>query len=88
MLLKDEGIYTEVSHLIISFSQLIFIFKVKTSHKCTIPGNLSDYCDGAAFSTHSLFKSKQNALQLCLYYDDVEVCNPLSSRRGKHKLGI
>lgn len=64
------------------------IFKIKNGHKCTVPGNLADYCDGTAFLTNPLFTAKQTALQICLYYDDVEVCNPLSSRRGKHKLGI
>ena len=33
------------------------------------------------FSTHS------DALQLILYYDDIEVANPLGSRAGNHKLG-
>ena len=27
------------------------------------------------------------ALQIMLYYDEVEVCNPLGSNRKKHKLG-
>ena len=85
--IKDEGIYTEV-HISFLVNALLPYFKVKTGHKCTIPGKLADYCDRATFLTHSLFKSKQTALQICVYYDDVEVCNPLSSRRGKHKLGI
>ena len=28
------------------------------------------------------------ALQVILYYDDVEICNPLGSRTKKHKLGM
>lgn len=89
-LLKDEGIYTEVCHLILILesTSIMCIFKVKNGHTCTIPGKLADYCDGTIFSTHPLFKAKQTALQICLYYDDVEVCNPLGSSRGKHKLGI
>lgn len=27
------------------------------------------------------------ALQIIMYHDDVEVCNPLGSYRGVHKLG-
>ena len=48
---------------------------------------VADFCDGTHYSNHRIFKEKLAALQVCLYYDDVEVCNPLSSRRGKHKLG-
>ena len=35
---------------------------------------LSDYCDGSDFHHHQLY------LQLNIYYDDVEVCNPLGSK--------
>ena len=28
------------------------------------------------------------ALQINLYYDELELCNPLGSRRKKHKIGI
>ena len=50
-------------------------------------GLLGDYCDGADFSSHSLFGTKQNSLQVMLYYDDVEVCNPLGTKVKRHKLG-
>ena len=47
-------------------------------------GLLSDYCDGSVFQSHPLFLQWPNSLQIMLYYDDVEVCNPL----GTHKLGL
>lgn len=49
--------------------------------------NLEDFCDGTLFKSHELFSQKPLALQLIIYYDDVEVCNPLGSYRGVHKLG-
>jgi hypothetical protein len=48
---------------------------------------LSDYCDGSLYNSHNLFSKDHTALQLIVYYDDVEVCNPLGSRAKKHKLG-
>lgn len=51
-------------------------------------GYLSDYCDGYLFKNHQLFRAKPNALQLILYFDELEVCNPLGSRSGVHKLGM
>lgn len=49
--------------------------------------NLEEFCDGTLFKSHELFSQKPLALQLIIYYDDVEVCNPLGSYRGVHKLG-
>lgn len=48
---------------------------------------LSDYCDGHVYRSHPLFSDDKSALQLMIYYDNVEVCNPLGSRAKTHKLG-
>ena len=56
------------------------------SHQQT-DGNMKDYCDGAAYREHPFFSAKPNALQIILYYDDVEVCNPIGSKAKVHKLG-
>ena len=45
-------------------------------------GLLGDYCDGSDFKQHLLFS------QILLYYDEVEVCNPLGSKVKLHKLGM
>lgn len=50
-------------------------------------GLLQDYCDGSGFKTHSLFSTDPTALQVMLFYDDVEICNPIGSRSKIHKLG-
>lgn len=49
---------------------------------------LSDYCDGTYYKSHPLFSADHTALQLIVYYDDVETCNPLGSRAKTHKLGM
>ncbi len=43
-------------------------------------GLLGDYCDGLHFKRHPLFSINPTALQIMLFYDDVEVCNPIGSR--------
>ena len=50
-------------------------------------GYLSDFCDGEVYTNHPIFSADSNAIQIVLYYDDVEVANPLGSHRGVHKLG-
>ena len=53
----------------------------------TTPDVVRDYCDGSECKTHPLFSLRANGLQIMLYYDDVELCNPLGSSRTKHKVG-
>ena len=47
----------------------------------------SVYRDGSFIKNHPMFKQNSEMLQLILYFDELEVANPLGSKRGKHKLG-
>ena len=49
---------------------------------------MADMCDGEAFRSHPLYGIDPQALQVILYYDDLEICNPLGSSVKKHKLGM
>ena len=48
-------------------------------------GVLRDILDAAYAKKMS---TSNNELLLAFYHDELEVANPLGSRRGKHKLGI
>ena len=48
---------------------------------------LADFCDGSLFKSHSFFQVHPSGLQLIIYFDELEVCNPLGSHSGIHKLG-
>ena len=50
-------------------------------------GLINDYCDGSDFSQHPLFIAHPNALQIMLYFDDVELCNPIGTKAKIHKMG-
>ena len=50
-------------------------------------GVMRDICDGEFVRNHPIFSQHSHALQFLLYYDDIEVCNPLGAKAGKHKLG-
>lgn len=58
------------------------------THRHPVENFLGDYCDGKRYREHALFSTDHTALQLMLYYDELEICNPLGFRRQKHKLGI
>ncbi|XP_039893844.1 uncharacterized protein LOC120737295 [Simochromis diagramma] len=47
---------------------------------CPNASFLYDINDGIIFKTHPLFSKKNSALQLILYSDEIEMCNPLGSR--------
>ena len=49
---------------------------------------MGDYCDGQQFQEHPLFLDDPSALQVMLYYDELEVCNALGSKTKTHKLGM
>ena len=49
-------------------------------------GFFGDFIDGDIFKMHPLFVKDPKALQIILFSDEVELCNPLSSRAGKNKL--
>ena len=51
-------------------------------------GTLEDYCDGYLYQSHPLFSSDKNALQIIAFYDELELCNPLSTHVKAHKVGI
>lgn len=61
---------------------------MERGHRCRQSEVLIDFCDGTYFKSHLLFGTRVNALQILLYYDDIEVCNPLGSHTKKHKLGM
>ena len=48
-----------------------------------------DVYDGTILKEHKYYQEKQsNSLQIVLYHDEVEVCNPLSSHAGVHKIDM
>lgn len=48
---------------------------------------MTDFCDGELYGSHQLYKTDENALQLILYFDEIEPFNNLGSASGKYKLG-
>ncbi|VDI00934.1 Hypothetical predicted protein [Mytilus galloprovincialis] len=51
-------------------------------------GLLNDFVDGSVFQTHPLLLGNNEALHLSIYFDDLEICNPLGKNAGIHKIGV
>ena len=60
--------------------------EVCCSHHST-DGVLQDFCDANFIKAHPVFTTHPDALQFILFYDDIEVANPLGAKAGLHKLG-
>lgn len=58
--------------------------QVITSHTSEDPV-FRDFCDGSYVRNHNTIK--RTDLLISFYFDELEVANPLGSKRGKHKLG-
>lgn len=53
---------------------------------CPKASFLYDINDGTIFKTHPMFSKKNSALQLILYSDEIQICNPLGSHASVNKL--
>ena len=50
---------------------------------------IEDFCDDKKYEGNLFFSCAQDlTLQIILYFDELEICNPLGSARKKHKLGM
>lgn len=57
-------------------------------HESPSSHGYSSYIDGSEFKNNVFLQKYPNSLRLSLYYDDVEVTNPIGSKRGFHKVGL
>ena len=73
--------------LLISTDDVTIVTLQVYNPHCLSEGKIGDYCDGSQCKAHPLFSTDPYALQIQLYYDDMEVCNPLGSNVKRHKLG-
>ena len=50
---------------------------------------IGDYCDAELCKSIPLFNGtdSDNSLQIIMYFDELESCNPLGGQAGIHKLG-
>lgn len=68
------------------FKPILILLQINKQHKDPRQGHLSDYVDGRSYKNHPLFSIHRDGLQIFFYYDDLEVCNPLGSKKKIHKL--
>lgn len=66
------------------FREMYFQYNANKNHQCN-EGTYFDYCCGSTFSKE-FFKKNPDCLKIQLYCDEFEICNPLQSKAGVHKV--
>ena len=64
----------------------IYLIQVIQGHQRTNT-IIEDYCDSVVAQSQPLFGQDKKCIQMLLYFDEVELYNPLGSSRKIHKLG-
>ena len=78
--------YVHVTMYECPYTQIVLIIKVMEGHHRN-DNLIEDFCDAQAYKAHHLFSNDPTSLQIMLYYDDLEICNPIGSHSTKHKIG-
>lgn len=85
---RDTFQYVPILKLVALLLSDDSIYRETMQSHVSVDDQMRDFCDGTLFRSISLFSEDPHALQLCLYFDECEVVNPLGSRRGYHKIGF
>ena len=87
--IEDTMVYIPILESIEQFlsNQRIFEFVTNPLTKST-EGIYYDIKDGTCLNGNPIFQLNTNALQIILYHDEIELCNPLGSHVGKHKVDL
>ena len=59
--------------------------KIYEEEEPELPGHFSSFKDGSKFQESVFFKSHPKALQILLYLDEVQMCNPLGSKSSSRR---
>lgn len=67
------------------FRKEYFDFNTKTKHRCT-PGIYKNFCCGEIYKNNTLFQEQPYAIQIQIFTDAFEICNPLKSKTILHSV--
>lgn len=87
VLAADTCQYVSIIETITFLFSNIEMQKIYTLSRTQSEERMQNYCDGSQFSSHPLFMKYPQALQIQLYFDDVETTNPFGTKTKIHKMG-
>lgn len=63
-------------------------FQIDNEPNNTNSESITSFRDTNTYKNSTFFQSHPNAIRINLYYDDIEICNPIGSRSSFHKLAM
>lgn len=85
---RDFFYYVPITQSIEQFLQNEDILELIMQDPLPFDGFFSDIRTGTAYRRNVLFQQNRLSLSIILYFDDVEICNPMNKQAGVHKIGI
>ena len=82
-LLRNDAVYIEVGTLHKFWSAIYIILLSECGHRSS--SSILNYCDGVFFPNILFFSTYSDALEIFLFYDELEICNPFGSKVEIHK---
>jgi len=76
---RQEYIYIPLLKQIERLLNIPAVYDEVKKMKTSVPGRYSSYEDGTRFKRSPLFQQHRDALQIHLYLDEVQLCNPIGS---------
>lgn len=81
-----QNIITSQETLLSLFKNSNFSTQYFDVKETSLDNTFCDITDGNSFKNNIFYKQNPHALQLILYQDAYEICNPLGASRKKHKI--
>lgn len=90
--IKESFSYISIIKTLIAIvqnKQLLNLIETEILSPCAGSKNhFKSFTDTDSFKNTEYFQNYPHAIRLDLFYDDAEVCNPIGSKRGMHKIGL
>lgn len=68
------------------FAEMYFEHNLGKKRHCCVDGIYKNFCCGSVFKNIELFRHQPEAIQIQIATDDFEICHPLGSKAGVHKM--
>jgi hypothetical protein len=75
---------TKTLRSIFKFTNLLQL--IRQEPNTTFPSTYSSYLDGEEYLNHPFLQKNKDVVRINLYYDDIDVCNPIGSQSAVYKV--
>lgn len=85
---NQYGYYIPIEKVIAAVMHSNSVLNCIENNHCSNDDIMRDFCDGSYIRNSEYFQRNSEALQIIMFYDDAEFCNPIGHRTKKHSMGL